>query len=79
MGVLNTSKYEGELIHGQFHNIEIGIASYTSLKKTSFVELVIPFLFERDSFQVNEYSTVTGVYLSHICFKGHHGITVEVK
>lgn len=22
---------------------------------------------------------VTGVYLSHICFKGHHGITIEVS
>jgi hypothetical protein len=22
---------------------------------------------------------VTGVYLSHICFKGHHDITIEVS
>ncbi|KAJ6821975.1 uncharacterized protein M6B38_130380 [Iris pallida] len=22
---------------------------------------------------------VTGVYLSHICFKGHHDITIEVN
>jgi hypothetical protein len=43
------------------------------------VELDVLFLLERDSVQINKYDTVTGAHPSHICFKGHYGITVEVK
>jgi hypothetical protein len=43
------------------------------------MELAIPFLLERNSVQASKYGMVRGVYLSHICFKGHHGITIEVS
>ena len=48
-------------------------------KKDFFVELAIPFLLERDSIQASKYVMVTEVYLSHICFKGYHDITIEVS
>ena len=48
-------------------------------KKTFLWNLPFYFFLERDSVQVSKYSMVTGVYPSHICFKGHHGITIEVS
>lgn len=43
------------------------------------MELAIPFLLEISSVQASKYGMVTEVYLSHICFKGHHDITIGVS
>jgi len=48
-------------------------------EKTFSWNLSFHILLERSSVQANKYGMVTGVYLSHICFKGHHGITIEVS
>jgi len=48
-------------------------------KKDFLVECVIPFLLERGSVKASKYDMVTEVYLSHICFKGHNDIAVEVS
>ena len=43
------------------------------------MECAIPFLLERGSVKASKYDMVTEVYLSHICFKGHNDIAVEVS
>lgn len=50
-------------------------------KKDFLVECTIPFLLvlERGSVKASKYDMVTEVYLSHICFKGHNDIAVEVS
>lgn len=61
-------------------NFQLYISREKKKKKTfSWNGISISFLLERDSVQTSKYGMVTGVYLSHICFKGHHDITIEVN
>jgi len=66
MGVVNTSKLKGN---------RSMVDSVTDEEES----LVIPRLLEISSVQVSKYGMVTEVYLSHICFKGHHNITTGVS